>query len=236
MIRAGLRKGARVLEIGCGTGSMTTWLSQTVGKNGQVIAVDVSEKQIEIARKAAEESQLTNIEFICSTIEEFELSGNLVDLVYSRLLLMHLKDPMRILKKLQSCLRSGGVIACEEPHASSLITTPRNEYIERLNNMFLELGKLQGLDFNIGDKLLPMIKLAGYSGAHGCFVQPVILMAEAIEFVLMSATEVAPFAIKYGLVSEIEAQKMLNELTNSEFDENSFYTFPRQAQIFGYKQ
>ncbi len=173
---------------------------------------------------------------MCSTVEALELSGDLIDLAYSRLLLMHLKDPMRVLTSIHKCLSSGGVIACEEPHTSSLITTPRNEYIERLNKMFIELGILQGFDFNIGDKLLPMMKLAGYSCLHACFVQPVISMAEAIEFVLMGAAEVAPFAVKYGIVSEIETKMMLHELANSEFDEDSYYTFPRQAQIFGYKQ
>ena len=44
------------LEVGRGTGSMTTWLAEQVGVNGQVIAVDASEEQLEIARKAAEKS------------------------------------------------------------------------------------------------------------------------------------------------------------------------------------
>ena len=149
---------------------------------------------------------------------------------------MHLKDPMCVLTSLQKYLRSGGVIACEEPHTSSLTTTPRNEDIERLNEVFIELGKLQGFDFNVGDKLLPMLRSAGYSDLHACFVQPVISMAEATEFVLMGATEVAPFAVKCGMVSDIEAKQILRELEISEFDEGSYYKFPRQAQVFGYKQ
>ncbi len=58
LIRAGLREGSRILEIGCGTGSMTTWLAKTVGKNGRVIAVDASEKQIEIARNLSKNRNL----------------------------------------------------------------------------------------------------------------------------------------------------------------------------------
>jgi ubiquinone/menaquinone biosynthesis C-methylase UbiE len=236
LLRAGLREGNRVLELGCGTGSMTAWLAKTVGKSGRVLAVDASEKQIEIARKVVEESGATNVEFICSTVEALEVSEGSIDLAYSRLLLMHLKDPMRVLTSLQKHLKSGAVIACEEPHSSSLTTTPRNEPIERLNQMFIEIGKLQGFDFNVGDKLLPMLRSAGYSDLHACFVQPVISMAEATDFVLMGATEVAPFAVKCGVVSETETKQMLRELESHEFDGNSYYTFPRQAQVFAYKR
>ena len=236
LIRAGLGEGCRVLELGCGAGSMTTWLAGMVGRSGKVIAVDASGQQIEIAQKAVEKTGSANVEFICSTVEALDVSHYSIDLAYSRLLLMHIKDPKRVLSGLLQFLRPGGVIACEEPHASSLTTTPRNEHIEKLNDIFIKLGKLQGFDFNIGDKLLLLLKAAGYSDLHACFVQPVISMAEAAKFVLMSATEVAPFAVKYGMVSEIETRQMLHELENSEFEEDSYYTFPRQAQVFGYKQ
>lgn len=232
--RSGLTEGLRVLELGCGTGSMTTWIANAVGNGGQVVAVDASEKQIEIVRNAIEESGATNIEFIRSTVETLEVPDESIDLIYSRLLLMHLKNPVHVLARLRKYLRPGGVICCEEPHASSLITTPRNDSIERLNNLFIELGKLQGLDFNIGEKLLPILKTAGYSQLHACFVQPVISMAEAVDFVQMGAIEVAPFAIKYGMVSEVETEKMLHELAISEFDGDSYYIFPRQAQVFGH--
>lgn len=236
LARAGLETGSRVLELGCGTGLMTTWLAKTTGESGKVIAVDASEEQIAIARKAVEKAGARNVEFICSTVEALDLPGDSIDLVYSRLLLMHLKSPMQTLKSVRKHLRPGGVIACEEPHSSSMATTPRNEHIHKLNEAFIELGKLQGLDFNIGDRLLPMLSSAGYSNLRACFIQPVISMAAAADFVRMSATEIAPFAVKSGMVSEAETQRVLRELASCKFDVGSYYTFPRQAQVFGYKE
>ncbi len=235
LIRAGLREGIKILEVGCGIGSMTTWLSKQVGIKGHIMAVDASEKQLELARKAAEESGAANIEFIFSTVEALDLPDNSINLIYSRLLLMHLKDPKQVLISLKRYLRAGGVIACEEPHASSLMTTPRNESIERMNELFVKLGKLQGLDFNIGDKLYSTLISAGYSNIHACFVQPVISMAEAIDFVMMSASEIAPAVMKSGIVSKQDAKRMLTNLQNSKFRRATNYTFPRQAQIYGYK-
>ena len=233
--RSGLREGMRVLELGCGTGSMTTWIANAVGKKGRVIALDASEKQIKIARNAIEESGVANVEFICSTVAALELPRDSIDLVYSRLLLMHLKNPELVLKSIKKHLKIGGIICCEEPHASSLITTPPNKQIESLNAIFIELGKLQGFDFNIGDKLLPMLKAAGYSILHACFVQPIISMADATEFVLMGAKEVAPIAVQCGMLSEAETQDMLHEMATRIIDADSYYTFPRQAQVSGYR-
>ncbi len=235
LIRAGLEKGKRVLEVGCGTGSMTTWLGKQVGVNGRVVAVDASEEQLEIARKAAEKVGAANIEFICSTIEALDLPSDSIDLAYSRLLLMHLNDPKHVLINMKKYLKPGGVMACEEPHAGSLMTMPRNEHIERLNELFIQLGKLQGHDFNIGDNLYSILTSAGYSKLHAVFVQPVISMPEAIDFVLMAVAEVFPVALKAGMVTEKEANRILTDLQDSEFVRGSCYTFPRQAQIFGYK-
>jgi uncharacterized protein YlaN (UPF0358 family) len=76
---------------------------------------------------------------------------------------------------------------------------------------------------------------AGYSNIRACFIQPVISMAEAIDFVMMSASEIAPAAMKSGLVSEQDAKQMLTELQNLKYEHDANYTFPRQAQIYGYK-
>ncbi len=232
--RAGLREGQCVLELGCGAGSMTTWIAAEVGNSGRVIAVDASEKQLEIARAAADRAGLSNIDFVCSTVETLDLPGGSIDLAYCRLLLMHLTDPKRVVGDIRKYLKSGGAIACEEPHASSLTTSPRNAHIEKLNGLFIELGKRQGLDFDIGDKLFSMLHESGYSQLRGCNIQPIISMADAIEFVLMGAAEIAPVAIKSGLVGEVDAKQMLLDLQDMDYESDSYYTFPRQAQIVGY--
>ena len=47
----GLAGGESVLEIGCGTGAVTLPLAQAVGERGRVVAVDISEPMLDVARQ-----------------------------------------------------------------------------------------------------------------------------------------------------------------------------------------
>lgn len=48
--RLGLDEGARVLDVGCGTGRLTHWIAERVGAKGVVIGIDPLAERIEIAR------------------------------------------------------------------------------------------------------------------------------------------------------------------------------------------
>ncbi len=59
---------AKVLDIGCGTGNLTTALSELVGPNGQVVAVDPDSQRIEFAKK---ENARPNIEYLVGDDQSF---------------------------------------------------------------------------------------------------------------------------------------------------------------------
>jgi len=48
--RLGLDEGARVLDVGCGTGRLTHWIAERVGTKGAVTGIDPLEERIQIAR------------------------------------------------------------------------------------------------------------------------------------------------------------------------------------------
>ena len=50
LIRAGIRPGMKVVDLGCGVGMTTQLLAELVGPTGQVIGVDYSTAQVEQAR------------------------------------------------------------------------------------------------------------------------------------------------------------------------------------------
>jgi len=61
--RMKLRKGARVLDVCCGSGASALPAARAVGKRGSVIAIDVAEELLHLGRIKASVAQLENVEF-----------------------------------------------------------------------------------------------------------------------------------------------------------------------------
>ena len=62
-------KGARILDVGCGNGLLNTW---HLAKNFDVVGIDVSERQINEAKK-----NLPDVEFVCADVREYEFEPNI---------------------------------------------------------------------------------------------------------------------------------------------------------------
>src|ERR1700752_4694369 len=67
--RLALRPGASVLDVGCGTGASAIPAALQVGPKGKVIAVDLSDRLLEIARRKAASRKLDNLEFRLGDME-----------------------------------------------------------------------------------------------------------------------------------------------------------------------
>ncbi len=93
----------RILDLGCGDGTLTVQLSRLV-PNGEVVGIDASRGMIE----AAEPKQGGNLRFILMDINALDMDRGF-DIVFSNATLHWVKDHRRLLHNIQRILRSGGV-------------------------------------------------------------------------------------------------------------------------------
>ena len=77
-----VEKGATVLDLGCGTGYLTKVLSERVGAEGKVVAVDPDGERLKIAR---EKHSARNIEYIQADDKTFP-SGQ-YDVIFSNIVI-----------------------------------------------------------------------------------------------------------------------------------------------------
>jgi ubiquinone/menaquinone biosynthesis C-methylase UbiE len=85
--QAGLAKNMVVWDIGCGSGVMTEYLAETVGAEGLVYALDVSEEQINVTKERIAAAVHSNIQSIVGDIITLDANQfKKADIVYSRLL------------------------------------------------------------------------------------------------------------------------------------------------------
>ncbi|MGH3968912.1 MAG: class I SAM-dependent methyltransferase, partial [Mycobacterium sp.] len=108
---AGVRPGNTVADLGCGHGRVTERIAARVGHVGQVYAVDASLDQLRIARSAL--AHRPNVTFIRASLEDDPLRGQHVDWVYSRFLLMHVRNLDRALSAMADMLTDDGALLLE---------------------------------------------------------------------------------------------------------------------------
>lgn len=106
-------KDKRVLEVACGRGMLSVYLSYYAQS---VVGVDIFESEIEHANRLKAEHEVTNCEFIASDIIQTHLEEESFDIIVAEAALHHIIYDMRIGEKLWEYLKPGGrLIFISEP-------------------------------------------------------------------------------------------------------------------------
>lgn len=114
LARAGLRGGARALDLGAGPGFTTVELARFVGPAGSVLAREQSADFLAFLRHERERLGLSWIEPSAGTVETLDLPEESVDLAYARWLLCWLPDPAPALERVVRALAPGGALVFQE--------------------------------------------------------------------------------------------------------------------------
>ena len=124
---ARLRKGHSVLDLGCGTGYPAILAAGAVGEDGSVIAVDLSEEMLSVARRKAARLGLGNILFKAGDVSALDFGPECFDAVLSRFCLMFLPDVEGTLAEIARVLKPGGYLTAavwSVPEKNPFITIP----------------------------------------------------------------------------------------------------------------
>ncbi|HEV3135956.1 MAG TPA: methyltransferase domain-containing protein [Acidimicrobiia bacterium] len=107
---AGLRPGARVLDVGCGRGDTTLDAARRVGPSGLALGVDDSLGVLEEARRRAADAGLAHVGFVHADAQTQRFAPLRFDAIVSR---RHqvFADPDAGFTNLLGVLRSGGRLA-----------------------------------------------------------------------------------------------------------------------------
>lgn len=102
-----VRKGDRVLDVGCGFGDTTVKLAELVGSSGEVVGIDCCDAFLADARKEVAERGLRNVSFLRGDAE-IALPANQFDVVFARFGTMFFANPVNGLRNMRKALRPGG--------------------------------------------------------------------------------------------------------------------------------
>jgi arsenite methyltransferase len=103
-----LSSGERIVDVGCGAGIDSLIAAKKVGPNGRVIGVDMTSSMLKKSRRAAEETELKNVQFREGYAEALPVDDGWADVVISNGVLNLMPDKAAALEEMNRVLKPGG--------------------------------------------------------------------------------------------------------------------------------
>jgi ubiquinone/menaquinone biosynthesis C-methylase UbiE len=91
---AKVKSGDCVLEVGCGTGTLTLAAKQQAGQSGKVFGIDIIPEMIEISKRKASEANL-EVTFQLGSIDKIPFPDNQFDVVMCSFMIFHMSEEVR---------------------------------------------------------------------------------------------------------------------------------------------
>lgn len=165
-----LRKGMRVLDFGCGTGSISVGLATAVAP-GELHGIDMEESQIEIARGAAEAGGHDNAAFRTADVAALPFEDDWFDVAHCNAVLMHVPDTEAALAEVMRVLKPGGLLSVRELNTPSSFIEPGFGQLESAWDTFSGLLAANGGHPRMGREIAGILRAGGWSEvrANGSF-------------------------------------------------------------------
>jgi SAM-dependent methyltransferase len=134
--------GDRVLDVGCGPGSITVGLAQVAG---HVTGIDVDESEFADARAYAAEHGIDNVEFHEGSIYELDVPDASIDVCTLFSMMETLDDPLAGLAEVRRVMKPGGLVGASSIEYGGLILHgPDEPLLRRFYQLRLQLWEAQG--------------------------------------------------------------------------------------------
>jgi ubiquinone/menaquinone biosynthesis C-methylase UbiE len=160
-----LKPGMRLLDVGCGPGSITSGLARRV-EPAETIGIDMSPSVIETARSLADAATAPHLTFEVGNIYEPSFAAATFDAVFAHQVLQHLRQPVEALKQIHLLLRPDGVLGVRDVDWGSTTFFPENPGMRRFLDLYYELARRNGGEPNAGRYLRRWLREAGFADAR----------------------------------------------------------------------
>jgi SAM-dependent methyltransferase len=182
MARSGVRSGECVVDIGCGTGTTTLQLAASVGAHGSVLAIDLSEPLLALARRRCLEASHANVRLIRGDAQTHRFERGCHDLVISRFGVMFFDDPVQAFANLRRAAKADAAlhfIAWRSPAENPFMTTAERAAAPLLPALPARQPDAPGqFAFAARERVDSILQDSGWAGIH---VEPIDVTCTMLE-------------------------------------------------------
>ncbi|GAA5166085.1 methyltransferase domain-containing protein [Ornithinimicrobium tianjinense] len=156
-----LHPGDRVLDLGCGPGSITLDLAEAVGPEGRVVGVDAAAAAVASARDAAAARGDTTTVFEVADAYALAFEDASFDVAHAHQVMQHLADPVAALRELARVVRPGGLVAFRDADYGGMTWHPASPGLTRWLETYRAAARLAGGEPDGGRHTLAWARAAG---------------------------------------------------------------------------
>lgn len=143
-----IRRSEKILDVGCGTGVLWSYLRRLVAKNGGIIGLDISSKMLEKAQAKFR----TSFEYIQADVHSIPFRGELFDKVICFNAFPHFYDKAKVISEISRVLKTGGTFIITHSAAR-----------KQINALHKEIGGVVGDDqIPSTKKMITLFKKVGF--------------------------------------------------------------------------
>jgi ubiquinone/menaquinone biosynthesis C-methylase UbiE len=151
-----VRPHARILDAGCGSGSMARLLA-SAHPTAQIVGADLRHDYVAFARERAAQEGLSNVEFQQGDIFRLPFPDASFDAVWSKYVLQWVKEPHLAIAEFRRVSKAGAFVVCANFDGFAVTHWPEDPVLQPvLDQVFRGL-----VDPFVGRKMAPMFKAAG---------------------------------------------------------------------------
>lgn len=172
-----LQSGQRLLDVGCGPGTITLDLAERVAP-GDVVGIDNVEDVVAVAEANRVERGLANVSFRVADVYALDFEDDSFDVVQAHQVLQHLSDPVAALVEMRRVCKPNGLVAVRESDYAGFLWAPLDQRLTRWLELYHEVARGNDAEPDAGRFLLGWAQQAGFeditpSASVWCFANDV---------------------------------------------------------------
>lgn len=153
-----LDEGARLVDVGCGPGSITLDLAEYVG---EVVGVDAEGDRLESAEAARRSRGADNASFVLANAYTLPFADASFDVAFAHQVLQHLADPVGGLREAARVVRPGGIVAARDADYGTMVHDPHDPRLDRWLELYHDVAHRLGGEPDAGRALVRWFHAAG---------------------------------------------------------------------------
>jgi SAM-dependent methyltransferase len=153
-----LAPDAKVLDVGCGPGTITADLADRVPQ-GHITGIDAAQEVIEQARELAGDRGC--VDFAVGDVYALDYPDGAFDVVHAHQVLQHLGDPVRALREMRRVTKPGGLVAVRDADFGGMTWYPELPILDEWRPLYKRVARGNGGEPDGGRRLHVWAREAG---------------------------------------------------------------------------